>query len=168
MPTAKSFAPQSAIETRRKNGIKAIKACVRQLGIDDATYRTMLASITGKTSATLLSLAEQGAVLDHLKRSGAGTPTAKARDGGRKRVTPPKDKTALMAEIHGWLSEMQRVTGKSYTLKYADAIAKRNGWADAVDFCSPHDLHLVVGALARTARHLGKQATQQQRSQGMV
>lgn len=168
MATVSSFATPSTIETRRKNGIKAIKACVRQLGIDDATYRTMLASITGKTSATLLSLAEQGAVLDHLKRSGAGTPTAKARDGGRKRVTPPKDKTALMAEIHGWLSEMQRVTGKSYTLKYADAIAKRNGWADAVDFCSPHDLHLVVGALARTARHLGKQATQQQRSQGMV
>ena len=164
MTLASSFSTSSTIETRRKNGIKAIKACVRQLGIDDATYRTMLASITGKTSATLLSLAEQGAVLDHLKRSGAGTPVAKYRAGGLKRVTPPKDKAALMAEIHGWLSELERVTGKAHTLKYADAIAKRSGWADAVDFCSPHDLHLVVGALARTARNKAKQAHQQHRS----
>lgn len=164
MTTAAEFASPSAIETRRKNGIKAIKACARQLKLDDATYRAMLASLTGKTSATELSLVEQGRVLDHLKRSGAGTPTAKARAGGQSRPAPAKDRAALMAEIHSWLSELQRVTGKEHTLKYADAIARRNGWADAVDFCSPHDLHLVVGALASTARHKGLQAHEQHRS----
>lgn len=168
MVTAASFASPNTIETHRKNGIKAIKASVRQLKLDDATYRAMLSSLTGKTSATELTLVEQGRVLDHLRRSGAGTPTAKARAGGKTRPVPAKDRAALMAEIHGWLAELERCTGKAHTLKYADAIAKRSGWADAVDFCSPHDLHLVVGALARTARNKAKQAHEQHRSSLLV
>jgi phage gp16-like protein len=148
------------VDVRRKNAIKAIKAGQRKLGLDDATYRTMLAGLTGKTSATLLSLQEMGRVLDHLAKAGAATPKSKTRSGGLARPVPSQDKSALMAEVHGWLNELQRITGKEHTLRYADAIAKRNGWGETVNFVSPQDLHLLVGALARTARHKARQSEQ--------
>ena len=50
--------PGPGLEARRRNGIKAIKAAQRALDLDDATYRTMLATLTGKTSATELSMAQ--------------------------------------------------------------------------------------------------------------
>ena len=37
-----------------------------------------------------------------------------------------------------------------HTLKYADAIAKRNGWAENVDFADARALRNIVGALNRT------------------
>jgi hypothetical protein len=45
---------------------------------------------------------------------------------------------------------LHRVTGEVHTLKYADAIAKRNGWAECVDFADPTALKHIVGALNRT------------------
>lgn len=157
MSTPRITPTVSAIETRRNNGVKAIKAAQRRIGLDDATYRTMLATLTGKTSAKELSLAQIGKVLDHLNRSGGHSPKAAARAAGRRRPTPAQDRAALMAEVHGWLDELQRITGREHTLRYADAIAKRNGWGETVDLVAPQDLHRVVGALATTARHKAHQ-----------
>lgn len=161
MSSRTAFSTPTSIEARRKNGIKAIKAAQRKLGLDDATYRTMLATITGRTSATELSLAQIGRVLDHLNRAGGASPKAKARAAGRTRPVPAKDRAALMAEVHGWLDELQRITGREHTLRYADAIAKRNGWGETVDMVAPQDLHQLVGALATTARHKAHQAHEQ-------
>lgn len=136
-----------------KAGIKAIKAAQRQLGLDDATYRAMLAQhCAGKTSATLLTLVEQGRVLDHMRRCGAVSPTAARRAAGQRRSAPPADKAALMAQLHTCLKELERITGRPHTMAYADAIAKRNGWADRVEWCTPKALHQLVGALRRTIR----------------
>lgn len=134
-------------ERQRHARIIAIKAAQRQLGMDDATYRTMLVAQTGKSSATELTLPEMARVLDHLRRSGAKHPN---RDGGRKRVAPAMDRTALMSKVHALLSELERCTGNPHTLAYADAICQRNGWCDRVDFASPALLHRLVGALSRT------------------
>jgi hypothetical protein len=142
----------ASLEQRRKAGIKAIKCAQRQLGLDDATYRTMLQAQTGKRSATELSVPEQGRVLDYLRRQGAANPRRAAYDGGRKRATPAPERAALMRKVHALLAELHRVTGEPHSLNYADAICKRNGWAERVDFCAPHDLHSLVGALARTLR----------------
>lgn len=153
--------PGPGLEARRRNGVKAIKAAQRALDLDDATYRTMLATLTGKTSATELSLAQIGRVLDHLNRAGGVSPKAKARAAGRTRPVPARDRAALMAEVHSWLDELQRITGQPHTLRYADAIAKRNGWGETVDMVSPQDLHALVGTLARTARHKERRAREQ-------
>jgi hypothetical protein len=141
-----------ALEAKRKNGVKAIKAAQRQLHLDDGTYREMLKAQTGKTSAADLTLREQGKVLDHLRRCGATSPKAQARSGGRTRLAPVPDRAAQVAQVHHWLGELERITGEVHTLNYADAICKKNGWAERMDFCSPRDLHQLVGALARTAR----------------
>lgn len=146
----------AATDLRRVRGIKAIKAAQRQLGLCDGAYRDLLEAQTrtpeqpGKRSATELSLAEQSKVLDYMRRQGAAHPS---RGGGRLRIAAPTaDRVPLLAKVHALLTELGRTTGESYSLNYADAICKRNGWAERVDFCGPADLHKLVGALARTLR----------------
>ncbi|MFM2056073.1 MAG: hypothetical protein RLY71_458 [Pseudomonadota bacterium] len=137
--------------------VKAIKAAQRQLGMDDDTYRAMLEAQTrrpgqpGKRSAADLDVREGALVLNYLRRMGATNPAAP--DAGKRRTTPSSDRAHLMAKVHALLGELGRVTGQPHGLPYADAICKRNGWADAVDFCTPPVLHRLVGALARTLRH---------------
>lgn len=147
---------ETALEARRKRGIQAIKAAQRQLGMDDGTYRAMLQGQTGKRSAAELSVREQSKVLDYLRSQGATNPAQARRDaaraGGRKRGTPSADKHAMLLQLGQLLDELGRVTGQPHTLRYADAICKRNGWAERVDFCSPAHLHALVGAVARTLR----------------
>ena len=147
----------TALEARRKRGIQAIKAAQRQLGLDDATYRAMLAAQTGgKRSAADLTVPEQTRVLDYLRAQGAANPAEARRKaeraGGRKRGTPAPGKQALMDALGHLLQELGRVTGQAHSMNYADAICQRNGWAERVDFCSPTHLHALVGAVARTLR----------------
>ena len=145
---------QKAMQERLKKGIRAIKAAQRQMGLDDGGYRDMLQAQTrtptfeGKRSAALLTLPEQTAVLEYMRKHGAPHPMA----GGKRRVAPAPDKQALMTRVNALLGELRRITGERHTLAYCDAICKRNGWADTVDFCAPRDLLKLVGALSRTVR----------------
>jgi phage gp16-like protein len=159
MTTPRAQAQAAALERRRKAGVQAIKAAQRQLGLDDDTYRSMLErfsrpgpGLPGKRSATLLTLQEQAAVLDHLRAAGATNPKRAGRDGGKRRPVPAADRAELMAKVHSLLDGLGRATGEPHSLAYADAICKRNGWADAVNFCNAPTLHKLVGALSRTLR----------------
>lgn len=154
-------AQAAALEARRKRGVQAIQAARRALGLDEDTYRAMLARLAGgKTSSTQLTLREQAKVLDHLRRAGAVNPRQARRDaqraggpdGRRARGTPTDAKAALVAKLNALLTELERVTGEPHSLDYADAICRRNGWAERIDFCSPEHLRAVVGAVARTLR----------------
>lgn len=145
-------AAAAGAEDRRKRGIKAIKAAQRQMGLDDAAYRALLIAQTGKASATELTLHEQTRVLDYMRAHGAAHPRAAERAGGRKRGTPSAEKAAMLRALHALLSELETITGEPHTMNYLDAICRRNGWAERVDFCAPADLHKLVGAVARTMR----------------
>lgn len=143
-------------EARRKASIKALKACVRQLGLSDADYRDLLQSRTGHASATQCTVEQLGTVIAHLKRNGATPPPkvlARGVNGdGRKRQVPNADRAPLMSKVVALLQELGRVTGNPHTLAYADAICTRNGWCTRVDFADPVVLHRLVGALERTLR----------------
>ena len=146
---------QTALEARRKRGIVAIKAAQRQLGLDDGTYRELLQAQTGKHSATELTLHEQTRVLEYMRAHGAAHPKGAERGayaGGYKRVSVPADMVAMRRRIDGLLAEISRARGTPYSLLYADAICRRSGWAECVDFCAPADLHKLIGALTRTLR----------------
>jgi len=145
-------ATRTPAQGRQLAQTKAIKAAQRQLGLDDDTYRAMLQRLTGKTSATQLTIPEGAKVLDHMRQAGAVNPNRANRDGGLRRPVVAADRAALMARINALLDDLSRVTGEPHTLRYADAICKRNAWASAVDMCSGPTLHLLVGALARTLR----------------
>lgn len=133
------------IAQRRRARIVAIKASVRQIGMDDDTYRAMLVQVTGKASCAELGLGQLGDVLDHLRAKGAISPTH-----GRRRPVPAEDRAPLLAKIDALLADLGRVTGTPKTLRYVDAIVKKRGWGENVDFCDAARLRNVVGALNRT------------------
>lgn len=127
---------------------RAIFAAAGKAGLDlrDAAERgRMVRELTGGRCASLsqCSLAELNAILDHLNRGREGY-------AGRRRVTPSAERAPLLAKIDALLAELHRVTGEPKSIKYADAIAKRNGWAENVDFADPAALRNVVAALNRT------------------
>lgn len=122
---------------------RAIFAACKAAGLDDDARRAIVRQVTGCGSLADCNLAQLGAVLDHLNRGKAGY-------AGRRRVTPAADRAPLLAKIDALLAELHRVTGEVHTLKYADAIAKRNGWAENVDFADARALRHIVGALNRT------------------
>lgn len=122
---------------------RAIFAACKAAGLDEDARRAIVLELTGCTSMSQCTLAQLGAVLDHLNRGKAGY-------AGRRRVTPAEDRAPLLAKIDALLAELHRVTGQVHTLKYADAIAKRNGWAENVDFADARALRHIVAALNRT------------------
>ncbi|MDR0701292.1 MAG: regulatory protein GemA [Azoarcus sp.] len=128
--------------------LRAIHAACRKNGIDDDTRHSLLETLTGKTSLTQCSFVDMHKVLDHLNRA-SGHP-GKAAYAGRRRVTPIAERAPLLAKIDALLAELHRVTGEVHTLKYADAIARKNRWGECVDFCDIAALAAIVGALSRT------------------
>lgn len=129
------------VRLARRRG--AIFAVCKALGLDNDARRAVIKQLTGCDSLTKCNLVQLGTVLDHLNR---GTdPKA-----GRRRITPAPDRAPLLGKIDALLAELHRVTGEPKSIKYADAIAKRNGWAENVDFADPAALRNVVAALNRT------------------
>ena len=153
---ARQKARAERLEAQRKASIKALKACVRQLGLSDADYRALLQARTGHTSAAQCSVQQLGTVIAHLKRSGATPPPKVLAKGvnadGRQRNVPSDERAPLVAKVVALLQELGRVTGQTHSLAYADAICQRNGWCTRVDFADPVVLHHLVGALSRTLR----------------
>ena len=122
---------------------RAIFAACKAAGLDEDARRAIVLELTGCTSMSQCTLTQLGDVLDRLNRSKTGY-------AGRRRSTPSAERAPLLAKIDALLAELHRVTGQVHTLKYADAIAKRNGWAENVDFADAAALRNVVAALNRT------------------
>jgi len=140
--------PSVQLAARRR----AIFAACKAAGLDDDARRQLVANLTGCKSMSECTPGQLAEILNHLNR---GRPAGKAAYAGRRRVKPAPDRAALLSKIDALLAELHRVTGEVHTLKYADAIAKKNGWGETVDFCAPDGLLKVVGALARTLKYKG-------------
>lgn len=125
---------------------RAIFAACKANGIDDSARRQLVKNLTGRDSMSHCTPGQLAEILNHLNRGKNGYT-------GRKRVTPAADRAPLLEKIDALLAELHRVTGQVHTLRYADAIAKRNGWAENVDFADPAALKNIVGALNRTLQH---------------
>lgn len=104
--------------SNRKGPTAQIHIARKQLGMDDDTYRQMLATVTGKRSSKDCSVAELHKVVAHLKQLGF-----KAKP--RKRVaqhpgTPHNlDREPMLQKIEALLAELKA------PWRYADTIAKR-------------------------------------------
>lgn len=128
-----------AIAARRR----AIFAACKAAGLDDGARRQLVKNLTGCDSMADCTPGQLSEILDHLNRGKHGY-------AGRKRPAPSADRAPLLAKIDALLAELHRVTGQVHTLRYADAIAKRNGWAENVDFADAAALKNIVAALNRT------------------
>ncbi|MDR1351478.1 MAG: regulatory protein GemA [Zoogloeaceae bacterium] len=129
------------------NLLKAIFAACKATGLDDDSRRAVVEQLTGKKSLSDCTAVELGCVLDHLNR---GRKQGKQRYEGRQRVRPAETRAGQLSKIDALLAELHRVTGGVHTLKYADAIAKKNGYGECVEFCDGRGLRYVIGALTRT------------------
>jgi phage gp16-like protein len=141
----------SALDNRQSLS-RAVFAACKAHGLDDDARRAVVENVTGKTSMSLCNAHELGLVLDRLNGKPGGYV-------GRRRVTPAADRAALRGKVDALLAELHRVTGKVYPLAYADAIARRNGWAENVDFADPCALQNIIAALKRTLRYSEKAGT---------
>ena len=84
------------------NPTAAIHVAKRYLGLDDDTYRDLLGRVTGKRSAKDMTDAERQAVLDEMRRQGAGAGFQQASKGVRKRLDGRFAKKLQALWIAGW------------------------------------------------------------------
>ena len=115
MPRPQAILPSD----RRKQDLKAIHAGARQLNLDEDTRRDLIERVTGYRSAGQLDDAGRAAVLQELRRLGAGRPGAKkpAHYPGRPHNFARLD--AEITKIEAQLADMK------LPWSYADAIARR-------------------------------------------
>lgn len=145
---------KSKAEAMRASEIKLIKMGQAALGMDDDTYRSMLASLSGgKTSAKDLDWRQRQAVINHMKASGfvikRTHASSRAWDDGMSKlraiwyaladvdaVQRPKTSDELDAAIETWAKRMQP---KLSALRFASGyqmqslIEAAKKWGDRVN-----------------------------------
>lgn len=126
------------IRADRARLVKVIHVARRELQLDEATYRLMLTTVTGKSSTTAMEPRELRAVVDHLKRKGfkvrrAAQPadSAPRRPDRRQAASPSARKVrALWLFLHR-LGAVQDPSERALAA-YCKRIAKVDdlAWAD--------------------------------------
>lgn len=125
--------------TTRQKRISKIHIAQQQLGLDDATYRSLLAQATGKTSCKDMTDNELAAVLNLLQQKGFGA------DVGAKAYqrTPLHfaEQGAMMRKMGALLTQ----TGKTWG--YAHGMARKMFSVDSVQQLNTHQMHKLLAAL---------------------
>lgn len=121
-----------------------------QLGLDEDTYRALLARVAGVRSAKELSPRQIGAVLAEFQRLG-WTPKP-AKKAGRGTSKPAAERKALVGKIEAQLADAERPWA------YADAMALRMFQVERVEWCDTDQLRRLVAALAYEAKRNGRPA----------
>lgn len=120
-----------------------------QLGMDDDTYRALLARVSGVRSAKDLGPRQIAEVLREFERLGfQAKPATKAK--GRAKPNPSEGRQALIDKIGAQLTE----AGRPWS--YADAMAFRMFKVARVEWCDPDQLRRIVAALAYDAKRNGR------------
>ncbi|MBC3228336.1 gp16 family protein [Serratia fonticola] len=130
-----------------KGIIGAIKAGQAFLDLDDATYRQMLASLTGgKTSCTACSLEELQRIREYLHQQ--GFPRSSARHGRRPKVALTKE--TILAKIEALLVEAKRPWA------YAEGLAAQMFKQHVLEWLTEEQLASVMKALIIDAKRHGR------------
>lgn len=128
--------------------LSKIHIAKKDLGLDDETYRSLLARVAGVRSAKDLNPRQIGAVLAEFAR--LGWASAPAKKHGRNTPEPAPDRAKLVGKIEAFLSEANR------SWAYADGIAFRMFKVERVEWLDPDQLHKMVAALTYDARRHGR------------
>ncbi|HWH86334.1 MAG TPA: regulatory protein GemA [Pseudomonas sp.] len=130
----------------RNINLAKIHVAKKQLGLDDETYRAILARLCGVKSAKDLNARQLPLVLQEFER--LGWQPVKTKHG--KRPNPPDNKAALMSKIEAQLSAANR------SWAYADGMAMHMFKVEKVDWLGGDQLLKLVQALAIDARRHGR------------
>jgi phage gp16-like protein len=119
----------------RRKDLARIHLLKRDLGLDDDSYRSLLHTLTGKTSAK---------DLDHKQRWRAICEMAKLAGGGpAPRPRAAEGKEPLMGKIDALLRSL------GLPRSYADGIAKNMWGVDMARWCDAAQLRGLVAALVK-------------------
>lgn len=127
--------------------IRAIKTGQARLGWDDATYRSVLVRLTGKSSAKECSIREMKDVIEYMHSQGFPRQAPKGK-GRRPKVA--NRRKAMLAKIEALLAE----GGLSWA--YAEGIASHMYGQKVIEWLDDEQLHSVMVALIQRARKEGK------------
>jgi len=130
----------------RRVKIAQIHVAKKQLGMDDDSYRDLLARIAGTRSAIHLDPAGMRAVLAEFERLGF----APSYRGAKRRTEPTEDKAPLVSKIKAQLAAANR------TEDYADAISKRAFSVDRFEWLSVEQLYKLAQMLGKDAGRHGR------------
>ena len=119
---------------QRKSLIAKIHIGKNQLGLDDDTYRGLLANTTGKTSCTEMTDSELRQVLNVMVQKGFKSSSS----FWGNRPSPSEDKKIYLAKITALLIK------HNLPKEYADGIAKRSFKVDFIHWLRPWQLKKVV------------------------
>jgi len=142
-----------ASQDHRAAQIRTIKVAVKQLGLDDETYRALLLRVTGKSSCAQMSDGERGKVLDALKAQGFELAPKTSVVHHRPRDTrrePKADTTRMLRKVEALLADAKR------PWDYAHAMARHMFGVDRLEFLRGGQLHKLVAALQMDANRRAK------------
>lgn len=130
----------------RNVNLAKIHLAKKQLGLDDDTYRAILARVCGVKSAKDLNARQMPLLLQEFER--LGWKPVKASHG--KRPNPAANKAALIGKIEAQLAAASR------PWTYADGMAQHMFKVEKVDWLDGEQLLRLVQALAVDARRHGR------------
>ncbi len=131
-----------------RNGLLAkIHIAKKDLGMDQATYRSTLQAVLGVDSAKEATDKQLAVLITHLRKSGWNDAPPK-----RENIPPQArgDCTALMSKIEAQLADAAR------PWSYAVALAKRLCKIDRLEWCDAEDLRKIIAALYYDAKRRAK------------
>jgi phage gp16-like protein len=129
-------------DIRRGKDLKIIHICKKDLGLDDETYRDMLHSLTGKTSAKDMDYKERWQVLCEMQRLlGRDNRLKAARKHPGRPANGIPGKDALIGKIEALLAEAK------LPWAYVNGMAKKMFSIDVIQWCDPDQLWRIVAAL---------------------
>ena len=138
------------LKDRRNPDLAKIHIAKKQLGMDEATYRSMLWTVARVESAKDLDFAGRMTVLAHLRGLGFQDRGAQQRTP-RRAIKAAPDKSRLIWRIREWL----KVAVPARTDAYADGMSKRLFHVDQFTWCTPAQLHSIVAALEKDGKRHG-------------
>ncbi len=128
--------------------LSKIHIAKKDLGLDDETYRSLLARVAGVRSAKDLNPRQIGAVLAEFAR--LGWTSGPSKKHGRKAPVAAPDRAKLVGKIEAFLAEAKR------SWAYADGMAYRMFKVERVEWLDPDQLRKMVAALTYDARRHGR------------
>ena len=132
------------------------KIAIKELGIADDDYRSMLERLTGCTSATLCSDAQLGLVLDELKAKGwkpkAGPKAARGRPQASRK--PAQSPLAMKARAL-WISLHQLGEVHDPSESALEAFARRQLGVDRLQWAVASEGAALIEALKAMAERAG-------------
>lgn len=123
---------------RRRRDMAVIHIAMKQLGMDDATYRAMLWAVARVETSKDLDYTGLQRVIDHLKKRGF-----KSRHGRKPKVSA--DRTAQLAKIEALLTDAGRPW--TYITAGRPSLVKRICRVEQIEWANSEQLAKLIAAL---------------------